>query len=1052
MQKKSIILLVVVILLIGILFFIGYSLFKYFNSSGHRVGIDGEIDDILISEDGKIAYLKLRAKTDQEIVGITFNFRSDQGEYPYESDEVIYDMEVPCRKTFWQWLFGEECLNEQYNFVVNVNETGLENFHDAEGVSVSFQYKTDAGGIVDTGVIDTVDPSDSGDGNGDWGSFSSPSSSSSSTGGGLGCSPSCFGKECGSDGCGSTCGTCDVDYYCNATKQCVETPLSCTHDEGCLSVGVFCSGNIPYTCSVGEDGCLNRTNHAACSAGEICSLGSCVEVSTSENKTSKIDSGFGITWTFDKEYRFGRFANGDYWVLGPVNIIDIDPGWDGEKHGSMVNPDPGYKNPAYPSNGLSVFHAWDTRRGYFNEDLLIEAPVTLNAGDSLVSVIGWTPGDLDYPNEVNGIPRPTLKDAAILTILGEVPENNGATVFRPPYAGTDKPLYSTSDLKKNTLPNLDFVASVEDINEISNNFERPWIDLGYLGDTEQYLCPQNNMPTYGSGISNLVGKATLLLMLDETELINRFGSNKDELLVRFVQTGIDYYHVVDNGGFYRANGGLDTGRKWPILFAGLLLDNGEMKNIGFKETDLPFEIFTEDCMTFYVDHIYNDYLEEHIGLPERGGEHCYNVGSDKRDWYADPYRRCCTTKSWSSFVLAAHIMGAKKLWNHPALFDYTDRYVEIMNGDSSQFASSFTKNMWSTYRNKYGCVWIRDNPTDLYSLGHYDCSECLYNCEARKCDSIADCPDLECNTKSCDDRSCVYTPRTGSCDDGLFCTGIETCQEGRCESSGNPCTNKQLCFEEDICLDIDYSADYTSHFMFENNIEDYKNNNHGFWFGSDEVYVQRQTNNYALNFDGIENHIDLEESNSLNLLDNFSISLWFKDNEPSRIGTLITRGDFFTNAKYVQYYIVSGSDQKIEFGISNGTNVLKTVSNVISSDTWYYLVGVWDDSKVSLYIDGVLDSENIASSSFVMRESVKSYSRLIGSGGGRRFFKGSIDEIMIYPRALSESEIQEIYNSQSDGLSSLSPFSKFWNFVKSLFTQKTGNAITGNFIVNKTRK
>jgi hypothetical protein len=43
---------------------------------------------------------------------------------------------------------------------------------------------------------------------------------------------------------------------------------------------------------------------------------------------------WGIRWTFDKplsvngeagSYRYGKFVNGDYWVIGPVNIVAFDP-------------------------------------------------------------------------------------------------------------------------------------------------------------------------------------------------------------------------------------------------------------------------------------------------------------------------------------------------------------------------------------------------------------------------------------------------------------------------------------------------------------------------------------------------------------------------------------------------------------------------------------------------------------------------------------------------------------------------------------------------------
>src|SRR4030043_156535 len=51
----------------------------------------------------------------------------------------------------------------------------------------------------------------------------------------------------------------------------------------------------------------------------------------------------GIVWTFDKDYTVGQFANGDYWVVGPVKVTSTTA-----TGGSMVNPTPGTQ--AYASS------------------------------------------------------------------------------------------------------------------------------------------------------------------------------------------------------------------------------------------------------------------------------------------------------------------------------------------------------------------------------------------------------------------------------------------------------------------------------------------------------------------------------------------------------------------------------------------------------------------------------------------------------------------------------------------------------------------------------
>ncbi|MEK6675878.1 MAG: hypothetical protein AABZ47_09525, partial [Planctomycetota bacterium] len=65
-----------------------------------------------------------------------------------------------------------------------------------------------------------------------------------------------------------------------------------------------------------------------------------------------------------------------------------------------------------------------------------------------------------------------------------------------------------------------------------------------------------------------------------------------------------------------------------------------------------------------------------------------------------------------------------------------------------------------------------------------------------------DCIDgLSCTTETCVDGACIYNANHAACNDGLFCTGAETCQLGfGCVSSGNPCDGLALCDEPgDFC-------------------------------------------------------------------------------------------------------------------------------------------------------------------------------------------------------------------------------------------------------------
>jgi len=191
--------------------------------------------------------------------------------------------------------------------------------------------------------------------------------------------------------------------------------------------------------------------------------------------------------------------------------------------------------------------------------------------------------------------------------------------------------------------------------------------------------------------------------------LNFTNAEKETLLIRYVQLGIDLYGVSQDGGQdnWAPDGGHASGRKWPILFAGLMLNDQAMKHIGPGDGTGSI-MFGEDAQTFYVtqaDIDMNDYVQTDLGLAEWGIIHATNPGVDTKSWAAN-YRRCCTANAWHGFVLAARMMGAQALWAHDALFDYQDRYMAetLANNDPGwmRSTSNFTADMWDTYRASLG--------------------------------------------------------------------------------------------------------------------------------------------------------------------------------------------------------------------------------------------------------------------------------------------------------------------------------------------------------------
>lgn len=397
----------------------------------------------------------------------------------------------------------------------------------------------------------------------------------------------------------------------------------------------------------------------------------------------------GVTWSLRHPTRAGRYINGDWWVVGPVDVVAITPRCvrtDARvRHGAMVNPDPTLPQQGYDS-GLAGSPAFSGYRDALNVALEVSAaqPLTLPPGNTLVSTVS---------HDVAG-QLPQLERCALLTVVAAPPP---ARAFRPPYCGFDKRArWSADDLDLSVLAQLPPVAGAPATRELIAQVEHTWLDH-LPGYQRRFLHPSRNMPDYGREIADLVGTAALTLNLDIP------AHDKRALLVALVQLGVDVYGVVRHGGKFAADGGNGSGRKLLLLLAGAALHDPQMTALAHAAG----ATFGEDAQTFYVEETspgvvnggHGGYTVDDVGLPEWGNRHADDPSLDRKGWDSDPYRRCCTANAWVGCVLAARIMGLREAWGHPALFDYLDRYMQTEQpGHWMRSWSPFCEQMWDRYR------------------------------------------------------------------------------------------------------------------------------------------------------------------------------------------------------------------------------------------------------------------------------------------------------------------------------------------------------------------
>lgn len=416
---------------------------------------------------------------------------------------------------------------------------------------------------------------------------------------------------------------------------------------------------------------------------------------------------WGITWEFAQPERVGQFANGDWWVVGPVDIVSIWPPTQNvggrQINGSMVNPttiqngEHGYDS--------TLFHPYEANRykPWLNVALGVSAssPLSLSGSKSLISTISYL-GTGMPPNGSFS----QLQTAAVLTVLPSAPP---ADAFRPPYAGHDKTIrHREVDLDYTALASLASTSGQPNFAASAARFERVWLD--HMSDwTSRYMHPIDNMPDYGRDFTALYGQGALLLHT------NVPIAEKRDMLVRLVQIGIDFWGNVLGGGVWGGVGGQGSGRKFPVLFAGRMLNDPQMLAMGTSHPSGYFgpnhpsndTHFGEDAQTFYVQEtspgVFNwghgGYNHTYVGTAEWGNNHTTEIWNDNANWTGDPYRRCCTANAWVGQTLVARIMGLRDEWNHPAYFDYMDRFMQ--NEQPGQWTRAWDPwqgTMWDAHR------------------------------------------------------------------------------------------------------------------------------------------------------------------------------------------------------------------------------------------------------------------------------------------------------------------------------------------------------------------
>lgn len=187
----------------------------------------------------------------------------------------------------------------------------------------------------------------------------------------------------------------------------------------------------------------------------------------------------------------------------------------------------------------------------------------------------------------------------------------------------------------------------------------------------------------------------------------------------------------------------------------------------------------------------------------------------------------------------------------------------------------------------------------------------------------------------------------------------------------------------------------------------------------------------AYHFDGINDFISVADSPSLNPISAISISAWYKYETFRGDGNNAIVDKGFTSHVTPHYQFHLGfSDESfinaagtfapgwIAFSIASNNSVVPVYAgdNTLNYTDWMHIVVTYDGTEMNLYVD------NQVANSVAASGNIDNYGRelVIGSfsnrgtmpvvAGKSHYTKGSIDDIRLYNRALTASEVDALFN------------------------------------------
>ncbi len=198
------------------------------------------------------------------------------------------------------------------------------------------------------------------------------------------------------------------------------------------------------------------------------------------------------------------------------------------------------------------------------------------------------------------------------------------------------------------------------------------------------------------------------------------------------------------------------------------------------------------------------------------------------------------------------------------------------------------------------------------------------------------------------------------------------------------------------------------------------NTNNGINYGATLTTDRYGNPNSAYSFDGTSSFISIHDNPTLRPSDSLSIGAWvWIDTTIVNSFSGIVDKPVNVPSSFASYQLITGNvsaGQQGDPGLTTRTTAgYAWTADVTHSycNQWMYVVGTWDGANMRCYQNGILVATVPQTGSIIYSADSITIGIRLGtySTYGTDAFKGKIDDIVIYNRALTSCEVTRLYNS-----------------------------------------